>query len=141
MIESIQNPSGDTIDYTFHDGAEGARKTRIKPYPWASSDASAASSADNCSFFVGGASGSRGRFVSTLTMTRRVAVRSSTERKEKGDTRKNQSPVDRVSRAYASRAMRICALLYPPGVGRGAARERLGDARLPGTRARTFWDM
>ena len=39
------------------DGVEGARKTRIKPYPWASSDASAASSADNCSFFVGGASG------------------------------------------------------------------------------------
>lgn len=29
MIESIQNPSGDTIDYTFHDGAEGARDLLI----------------------------------------------------------------------------------------------------------------
>jgi alpha/beta superfamily hydrolase len=29
MIESIQNPSGETIDYTFHDGAEGARDLLI----------------------------------------------------------------------------------------------------------------
>lgn len=29
MIESIHNPSGDTIDYTFHDGAEGARDLLI----------------------------------------------------------------------------------------------------------------
>ena len=39
------------------DGVEGARKTLIEPYPWASSGASAAASADNCSFFVGGAAG------------------------------------------------------------------------------------
>ena len=95
--------------------------------------------------FVGGASGgSRGRFVSNAhdDATRRgPELDRFTKKKKKVSLKKNQSPVDRVSRAYASRAMRICALLYPPGVGRGAARERLGDARLPGTRARTFWDM
>ena len=56
--------------------------------------------------------------------------------------RKNQSPVDRVSRSPRDDACvarkPIGTPLYPPGVERGAARERLGDARLTGTRARTF---
>jgi len=70
-------------------------------------------------------------------MTRRVAVELFKDEKARRKT-KALSIGFRVTR---SPTMPICALLYPPGVGRCAARERLGDAKLPGTRSRTFWDM
>ena len=72
-----------------------------------------------------------------LSMTRRVAVEPFKDEKARRKT-KALSIGFRVTR---SPTMPICALLYPPGVGRCAARERLGDAKLPGTRSRTFWDM
>ena len=83
---------------------------------------------------VGDGFASRAR---ALSMTRRVAVEPFKDEKARRKT-KALSIGFRVTR---SPTMPICALLYPPGVGRCAARERLGDAKLPGTRSRTFWDM